>query len=221
MTVGFLKLKFNLFTGKDYFSKKILNNLYYGRLFFNFFSSVHFIFLFYKIQLNEAKCQFSEYSVLKPNQLWWTHDGQRLPPVSFNLNDYLRKFVVKQGFDLTAAAEGWNQMLVSSNTDLLWIQQLCLHPYQRLNLKQNGSSSSSSLLIGRRFIQLSPLFNGLIAFDEDDWCSRNTVLWDSDEESDKMNDTFVHLIHYSIKCEKIIYRKHYKFIVQLDLTNSG
>ncbi|XP_018652000.1 hypothetical protein Smp_150880 [Schistosoma mansoni] len=182
--------------------------------------TMHFIFLFNKIQLNEAKCQFSEYSVLKPNQLWWTHDGQRLPPVSFNLNDYLRKFVVKQGFDLTAASEGWNQMLVSSNTDLLWIQQLCLHPYQRLNMKQNGSSSSP-LLIDRRFIQLSPLFNGLIGFDEDDWCSRNTVLWDSDEESDKANDTFVHLIHYSIRCERIIYRKHYKFIVQLDLPNSG
>ncbi|CAH8593771.1 unnamed protein product [Schistosoma haematobium] len=200
-----------------------MNILHYTTLTsFIYVYSMHFTFLFHKIQLNEAKCQFSEYSVLKPNQLWWTHDGQRLPPVSFNLNDYLRKFVVKQGFDLTAAAEGWNQMLVSSNTDLLWVQQLCLHPYQRLTVKQNGSSSSSSsLLIGRRFIQLSPLFNGLIAFDEDDWCSRNTVLWDSDEESDKTNDTFVHLIHYSIKCEKIIYRKHYKFIVQLDLTNSG
>ncbi|CAH8519150.1 unnamed protein product [Schistosoma turkestanicum] len=195
------------------------NFLLYG--FFSF--SVNFILLFYKYQSIETKCQFSENSILKPNQLWWTHDGQRLPPVSFNLNDYLRKFVIKQGFDLTAASEGWNQMLVSSNTDLLWIQQLCLHAYvKHFSEKQDAfRSSSPPLSIGRkRFIQLPPLFNGLMAFDENDWCSRNTLAWNSDEEFNQSNDTFVHIIHYSIQCEKIIYRKHYKFIVQLDITNS-
>ncbi|VDP73070.1 unnamed protein product [Schistosoma mattheei] len=38
-----MKLKFNLFTGKCYFSKKILNKLYYCRLFFIFFLQFQFI----------------------------------------------------------------------------------------------------------------------------------------------------------------------------------
>ncbi|KAH8871660.1 hypothetical protein KSF78_0006306 [Schistosoma japonicum] len=189
-----------------------------------FISFTHLLSLFHNYLCNEAKCQFSQYSVLKPNQLWWTHDGQRLPPVSFNLNDYLSKFAIKQGFDLTAAAEGWNQMLVSSNSDVLWIQQLCLHSYQFISTKQNASSPplfSSSLSPRRRYFQLLPLFNGMIGFDEDSWCSRNPMLPDSDEESDKSDKTFVRLIHYSIRCERIIYRQSYKFIVQLDTTNSG
>ncbi|KAK4470531.1 hypothetical protein MN116_006076 [Schistosoma mekongi] len=189
-----------------------------------FITFTHLLSLFHNYLCNEAKCQFSQYSVLKPNQLWWTHDGQRLPPVSFNLNDYLSKFAIKQGFDLTAAAEGWNQMLVSSNSDVLWIQQLCLHSYQYASMQQNASSpplSSSSLSTKRRYFQLLPLFNGMIGFDEDNWCSRNPMLPDSNEESDKLDKAFVHLIHYSIRCERIIYRKSYKFIVQLDTTNSG
>ncbi|KAH8871658.1 hypothetical protein KSF78_0006306 [Schistosoma japonicum] len=115
-------------------------------------------------------------------------------------------------------------MLVSSNSDVLWIQQLCLHSYQFISTKQNASSPplfSSSLSPRRRYFQLLPLFNGMIGFDEDSWCSRNPMLPDSDEESDKSDKTFVRLIHYSIRCERIIYRQSYKFIVQLDTTNSG
>nr|CAH8853494.1 unnamed protein product [Trichobilharzia regenti] len=162
----------------------------------------------------ESGCQFSQNTFLKPNQLWWTHDGYRLPPVSFNLNDYQQSFAVKQGFDLTAAAEGWNQMLISSNTDILWIQQLCLNSYQHISIKRGSQPKES-------FSQLHALFNGLTAFGEGDWCSRNMPLWNSEEISVRKENIFVHLVHYRIICEKFILGKFNKYVVKIDIPNSG
>ncbi|CAH8581567.1 unnamed protein product [Heterobilharzia americana] len=174
---------------------------------------VYILFLTQKYECNEPGCQFFQHSILKPNQLWWTHDGRRLPPVFFSLDDHLQTFAIRKGFDLTAAGEGWSQMLVSPKTDTLWIQQLCLSSYDTLNFKRDTSLRKS-------YIQRQALFNGLTAFNGDDWCSQNLISRNSEEISTEHENVFVHLIHYSLKCERTVYHKHNKFIVQLDIPNS-
>ncbi|TPP59047.1 hypothetical protein FGIG_04333 [Fasciola gigantica] len=155
-----------------------------------------------------SKCQLLQYAPFQSRRLWWTYDGRRLPPLTFQMRNVFGSSHIHSQFDLAAAGEGWNQMFVSPDGHSLWIQQLCI---RRFGEGFSDPTSDNSL---ESFTQ--PLFYGIRA-STTSWCHAIYSSHTLGTEPRNVGSVTAYPIHYEVQCVKQQVDKHLWLLVRLKL----
>ncbi|KAF5403009.1 hypothetical protein PHET_03427 [Paragonimus heterotremus] len=140
---------------------------------------------------------------------WWTHDGSKLPPLSFQMyNQWESSEPKHSGFDLAAATEGWQQLRFSDDRRSIWVQQLCLDQQAKAN-ETNGAAKIQ--------YATKPIFHAMAAI-PNAWCRNSYSPRPFDPNSPRYPQTVrAYPIYYRIECVEELDKNIQKYLVRVQI----